>query len=53
MGAVISNIICLIKIDTDRQTDENGRPIFHTLGVMKRLEILKVASCPMDSITTA
>ena len=54
---VVSEIICLIKIDThDRQTSDDKQPgtrdlLFRTLGVMKRGENIKVPIRSMDPIT--
>ena len=43
IGAVVSEIICLIKIDTDDgQTDRQTDGCFCTLGVIKHRENLKV-----------
>ncbi len=42
IGPVVSKIICLINIDTERQMDRQT-------GVMKRRENLRVASHPIDS----
>ena len=54
IGALVSEIICLIKIDTDRWTDrqtETRDLFFRTLKVMKLRENTKLESRPMDSLT--
>ena len=58
IGPVVSEIICPVKMDTDRQTArqtdrqmETGDHFFRTLKVMTRRENMKVAIRPMDSIT--
>ena len=52
IGPVVSEIICLEKIDTDdRQTDGNGRPFFLYSKGIKRREKMKAANRPMKPIT--
>ena len=49
IGRVVSETICLTKIDTDdRQTDDL---FFCTLEVMTTLQNMELSSYPMDSIT--
>ena len=55
IGPVGSEITCLKKMDTDRQTDkqtERGKHFFRTLEVITHRENMKVAIRLMDSITT-
>ena len=51
VGPIVSEITCLIKIDTDDRQTETGDLFFQTLGVMKRRENMKAAICSMEPIT--
>ena len=50
IGSVLSEITCLIKIDTDAsQADRRKREITVFAGLVERQENIKLASRPMDS----
>ena len=51
IARAVSEITCLIKMDTDTRQTETEDYFFRTVGVMKRRENIEAAIRPMDLIT--